>query len=70
MHRNDHLLTRLSVPHPLQTTTPTPPGWEFDPRVGAWLDHHTRGFMVRDIRTPRFGTKKHDLETGEDAKGQ
>jgi len=70
MNAREHILTRLTVAHPLRQAPPMPDGWEFDSQVGAWTDPHTGRFMVHDVDSPNCGTKKNDLETGEDAKGQ
>jgi hypothetical protein len=49
---------------------PSPAGWVYDMKVGAWTNPSKGAFMVHDPTSPRCGTKKNDLETGEDAKGQ
>jgi len=67
---NEHILVRSAQAHVLPMEQPSPAGWVYDMKVGAWTNPSKGAFMVHDPTSPRCGTKKNDLETGEDAKGQ
>lgn len=47
-------------------------GCHYDKIVGAWIINATNEFLVKsqDPEKPRPGTKKEDIETGEDRKGE
>lgn len=49
-----------------------PDGYSYDKRKGAWVSRQTKEFLVKskDPRRPRPSTKKEDVETGEDLKGE
>jgi hypothetical protein len=64
-----HILLQAAKVHP-RCGAPAPDGWHYEAQVGAWTCPTTGKFMVHDPTTSGYGTKKADLETGEDAKGQ
>lgn len=43
----------------------------YDDCIGAWTLNNQEHFLVKDFLNsgPRYGTKKEDIETGEDQKG-
>lgn len=57
----------MAVASPVRETTPLPEGAEYDGALGAWRG--AAGFLAYDPDTDRT-TKKQDVETGEDQKGQ
>jgi len=69
MNLFNHVLLQFARMHP-RSGAPAPDGWHYDPQVGAWTSLSTGKFMVHDPTASGYGTKKNDLETGEDAKGQ
>lgn len=69
MNISKHILLQAARAYP-RPAAPVPDGWRYDDEVGAWMSPNTGTFMVQDLTSPRCGTKKNDLETGEDAKGQ
>lgn len=49
----------------------TPPiGYEFNCFLGAWVSISDKSLLVNHENFPWKGTKKNDIETGEDQKGQ
>jgi hypothetical protein len=47
-----------------------PSGCIYDPLVGAWLLKGTNTLLVETDARSLPGTKKNDIETGEDQKGE
>lgn len=47
-----------------------PPGCTYDPIVGAWLVDGSATLLVETPGRSLPGTKKNDIETGEDQKGE
>jgi len=45
-------------------------GYHFDSRKGFWIEDRTGIPLVHSADGPKPGTKKADIETGEDKKGQ
>lgn len=69
MNTEHPLLTR-SKKYPVQAVDLTPDGCEYDYEVGAWR-HVGSGELWIDTPGRRgAGTKKNDVETGEDQKGE
>lgn len=46
--------------------------FKYDAKLGAWISELDGSVMVKgsDVRRPSPGTKKCDVETGEDMKGE
>ncbi|NOT87337.1 MAG: hypothetical protein HOP03_04055 [Lysobacter sp.] len=63
-----HILEMLAVSSPARDSTPMPIGCQYDFAAGIWKSEHG-AILALD---PAFEqqTKKMDLETGEDQKGQ
>lgn len=62
-----HILRRLALVSPARDETPLPNGARYDAALGAWRGES--GLLAYDPDTDRT-TKKQDVETGEDQKGQ
>jgi hypothetical protein len=64
-----HILLQSARAYP-RSGALSPDGWRYDTKVGAWISPITGRFMVHEPTSSGCGTKKADLETGEDAKGE
>jgi hypothetical protein len=65
-----HVLLQIASTYPRFCGDLSPEGCEYDPFVGAWILKSSRELLVETPlrRGPR--TKKMDVETGEDQKGE
>ncbi|WP_333897145.1 hypothetical protein [Brevundimonas aurantiaca] len=63
-----HILQRLALRTPARDETPMPPGAHYDFADGVWVGASGE-ILALDPRTDQQ-TKKMDVETGEDQKGQ
>jgi hypothetical protein len=48
------------------------PGYKYNEKIGAWISvNNKKIFLIKsnDYNLPNLGTKKEDVETGEDQKG-
>jgi hypothetical protein len=62
-----HILRKTAVATPVRDETPMPPKSEYDVSLGVW--HGPNGALTYDDNFAQT-TKKADVETGEDQKGQ
>ena len=62
-----HILLRTAVFHDKVKTNQEPEGFIYDSKIGAWKGD--KGFLVNQSDFKALGTKKNDVETGEDHKG-
>ncbi|ENZ83252.1 hypothetical protein [Caulobacter vibrioides] len=62
-----HVLRGYALESVARDETPLPTGARYDVGLGAWRGE--KGLLAYDAMTDRL-TKKHDIETGEDQKGQ
>lgn len=62
-----HILLTTALGTAIRDETPMPEGAEYDVVLGAWRGDN--GLLAYDPDTDRV-TKKQDIETGEDQKGQ
>lgn len=46
-----------------------PAGYTYDKKLGAWVDENGKDLMINHPDFIAVGTKKFDIETGEDHKG-
>ena len=71
MSKNHLLLTRAFV-YKKETKLKDPENCEYHDKLGAWLWGTDKEFLVKsnDVSRPRPGTKKEDIETGEDLKAE
>ena len=68
--KNDHPLLTRAKRYPLKPVDLTPDGCVYDHNVGAWR-HAVSGELWIDTSDRKgAGTKKNDIETGEDQKGE
>jgi hypothetical protein len=66
----EHPLLQRARCSKVSDSDPVPGAALYDFRRGAWVDVTTNEILVRDpCRRPKVGTKKNDVETGEDQKG-
>jgi hypothetical protein len=71
--RKRHLLTGRAFKFPNRpSTAPQIPGAEYDARAGFWRSAADGQALVREENSREVfpSTKKFDIETGEDAKGE
>jgi hypothetical protein len=67
-----HILVRKAFVYPGARQPKAPDGCHYEPQAGAWFINSTSEALVasKDPRKPRPTTKKADVETGEDNKGE
>lgn len=71
MHRPEHFLLRTAQSARRRDDIPAAPeGCVYDSLVGAWLLEGTNTLLVETAERSLPGTKKNDIETGEDQKGE
>jgi len=67
---NSHLLLEKAYIYPLPEDPTPPDGCTFDVDKGFWVSDTTSQPMVTLKYHPKLETKKCDVETGEDRKGE
>jgi len=65
-----HILLQKALKYKKRKEIETPKGFSFDSLLGAWISSVDKTFLVEAKDFKAFGTKKEDVETGEDQKGQ
>jgi hypothetical protein len=65
-----HPLLQRATKYPRPNRDLTPTGCTYDSLAGAWVDDDSGVLLVDKIYRPGVLTKKADVETGEDQKGQ
>ena len=70
MGSRQHVLLELAVTKELPEVDLTPPGGVYDFEVGGWIVPATGQMLVSLPGRARPSTKKRDVETGEDQKGE
>jgi hypothetical protein len=65
-----HLLLKNSRTSRRVSRDLSPPGCRYDLAVGAWIVNGSGDLLVETKEGPRPHTKKNDVETGEDQKGE
>lgn len=70
--KGNHLLLSRAFTYPTRERLEGPEDSRYDARLGAWLWGPDGDVLVRSANRdkPRPGTKKFDIETGEDMKGE
>ncbi|MCC8199663.1 MAG: hypothetical protein LIP06_14150 [Tannerellaceae bacterium] len=66
-----HILLQKIFKYKKRETLSIPAGYEFDSFLGAWVSVHDKSLLL--VNGTDFigqGSKKCDIETGEDQKGQ
>lgn len=66
----DHILLTNAFVYKKKSQSPVPAGFHFDKQLGAWVSDADNFPMVLDPFHKGTSTKKCDIETGEDQKGQ
>lgn len=66
----EHLLLEKAYVYPLPKTNPDMEGYEFDNERGYWVEEKSGEPFILDKRHPGPRSKKCDIETGEDQKGE
>lgn len=70
MNDRRHLLLRTAPSYDLKATALAPQGSHYDPVLGAWVVTATDQLFVETPGAKGPQTKKFDIETGEDQKGE
>lgn len=70
MYRKEHMLLKYAVSYKRTETTLTPNGCIYDFQKGAWIVSKTGVLLVNTPKRPKPQSKKADIETGEDQKGE
>lgn len=65
-----HILLQKALTYKKREKMSEPVGYEFDCFFGAWISISDKSLLVNSKDFPGRGTKKCDVETGEDMKGQ
>ncbi|MCM3575597.1 hypothetical protein M3172_20605 [Mesobacillus subterraneus] len=65
-----HLLIKQAFIYPKPKEKPKLEGYVFIKSAGYWVDNENNEPYVLDNRRPKPQTKKADVETGEDQKGE
>ena len=69
MANQQHVLLANARAYPRQSVDLRPADSDYDRLVGAWVHRPSGGLLVESADPRPPGTKKHDVETGEDQKG-
>jgi len=64
-----HILLEKAFVYPIPKKKPKLSGYNFSAEKGYWIREDGLP-LVEDDSTPKPKTKKHDVETGEDQKGE
>jgi hypothetical protein len=70
MKRQKHILIEYATSYERLNRELTPEGCHYDFEIGAWVVSDTGRLLVESPERPKPQTKKHDIETGEDQKGE
>ena len=65
-----HILLQKSLKYKKRKEIEEPKGFSFDSLIGAWINNIDKTFLIQSKGFKALGTKKEDIETGEDQKGQ
>ena len=66
----EHILITYAVRKPFGNTCVVPPGAEYDATKGYWVKSGIPLVKSQEFGEAGWVTKKHDIETGEDQKGE
>jgi hypothetical protein len=64
-----HILLDNAFKYKKRSSITEPNGFYYNKQIGAWLSSIDQQPLVKQINFPSVGTKKEDVETGEDQKG-
>jgi hypothetical protein len=65
-----HILLEKTFNYKKRKEIKAPDGYIFDNLLGAWINKIDNTLLVQSQNYPGLGTKKEDIETGEDQKGE
>lgn len=65
-----HILLDMAYTYAKRNEIIPPVDFYYDKQVGAWLSRNDHSLLIKNNKFPKIGTKKFDVETGEDNKGQ
>ena len=65
-----HILLQKALKYKKRTEIEEPQGFSFDSLVGAWINDTDKTYLIQAKGFKALGTKKNDIETGEDQKGE
>lgn len=65
-----HILLQKALSYKKRKEIKEPRGFKFDNLLGAWINKIDGSYLIESTNFPAFGTKKEDIETGEDQKGE
>jgi hypothetical protein len=66
----EHILLKTAFNYKKRKEIEPPKNFKYNNIIGAWLSKTDDSLLVNHKDFPQIGTKKHDIETGEDQKGQ
>ncbi|MCO5267437.1 MAG: hypothetical protein M9897_00900 [Brumimicrobium sp.] len=65
-----HILLQKALKYKQRKRIEDPKGFSFNSLLGAWVSNIDKSFLIFAKDFKALGTKKEDVETGEDQKGQ
>jgi hypothetical protein len=65
-----HILLSTAFTYKRRREITPPLDFTYDKQIGAWLSLKDSSLLVNDKDFPTIASKKKDIETGEDSKGQ
>ena len=65
-----HILFQKAIRYKQKKEITPPQQYEYDYLIGAWSNTIDKTLLVNSKNFQRIGSKKFDVETGEDHKGQ
>ena len=70
VNNKKHILLKYATTYKRFTGSLAPVGCHYDSYIGAWIVSNTGKLLVETSNPPTPTTKKADIETGEDQKGE
>ncbi|WP_452597117.1 hypothetical protein [Pontimicrobium sp. MEBiC01747] len=65
-----HILLQKALRYKKRKKIEAPKNFMFDSLLGAWINKIDQSLLIKSENFPALGTKKEDIETGEDQKGE
>jgi hypothetical protein len=65
-----HILFQKALVYKKRKEITPPKDYEYDHNLGAWINREADLLLIDSVDFKGQATKKHDIETGEDQKGQ
>jgi len=66
----EHILLQKAINYKKRKRVEAPNGYYFDIVLGAWINKVDNSLLINSGNFAALGTKKDDIETGEDQKGE